>query len=563
MKRILAIFSAFVALAACQSKEDLRVTTTGPVDVTLTASGDVVLAKEDNSNLALTLNWTDNNNIPTVGAAAAPHSVTVNSVQFSGAPDFVKYTEQQVLAGDSSVQFTVERLNTIAGKAGLAAGVKSTLYIRLASVLGPNMTPKYSNVVTVQVTPYALDMSILRVLDKDRKDTGLALKQAGNGTYAGFLSAVAWFNWWGMEGNGTEWGNLGVDGKPFFASTASDKWNFWFPGVTGSYYVILDTKNEKWSALLLPSLSVSGDVTGVMTFDKATNRWLLPFSATAGTMTVNISGTGKQYDTVSGTDDGKATDTPLGFGGEASAVTFGSAGSDISVSVPSSGQATLVLDLSAMTISVEAGESGPAEVPQLLYMSGVDDGLPGGKWTFDNYLTLYDEDNLSYAGACNINSLWGYLFYVEKDNWDDKYGLPAEGENTPAAGKLEHKSDNNVPAPEPGLYLMTASLKGLSYTTAAISSVQIAGVGKDTGWELLTMNAGETPGVYTLSIAVEGETPWGFKIYVNDSWDVWFGGSDGILRYGADGCPLDASYAGSTCLFTIDLCKGTYKFEKQ
>ena len=66
-----------------------------------------------------------------------------------------------------------------------------------------------------------------------------------------------------------------------------------------------------------------------------------------------------------------------------------------------------------------------------------------------------------------------------------------------------------------------------------------------------------------VSIAVEGETPWGFKIYVNDSWDVWFGGSDGILRYGADGCPLDASYAGSTCLFTVDLCKGTYKFEKQ
>ena len=182
MKRILAIFSAFVALAACQSKEDLRVTTTGPVDVTLTASGDVVLSREDNPNLALTLNWTENSNIPTVGVAAAPHSVTVNSVQFSGAPDFVKYTEQQVLAGDSSVQFTVERLNTIAGKAGLAAGVKSTLYIRLASVLGPNMTPKYSNVVTVQVTPYALDMSILHVLDKDRKDTGLALKQAGNGT---------------------------------------------------------------------------------------------------------------------------------------------------------------------------------------------------------------------------------------------------------------------------------------------------------------------------------------------------------------------------------------------
>ena len=111
MKRILAIFSAFVALAACQSKEDLRVTTTGPVDVTLTASGDVVLSREDNPNLALTLNWTENSNIPTVGVAAAPHSVTVNSVQFSGAPDFVKYTEQQVLAGDAyAVPVAVEQL---------------------------------------------------------------------------------------------------------------------------------------------------------------------------------------------------------------------------------------------------------------------------------------------------------------------------------------------------------------------------------------------------------------------------------------------------------------------
>lgn len=50
----------------------------------------------------------------------------------------------------------------------------------------------------------------------------------------------------------------------------SDKrWNFWFPGRSGCYYVDVNTSKKVWSALYIPSLTVAGDVAGEMTFDRA------------------------------------------------------------------------------------------------------------------------------------------------------------------------------------------------------------------------------------------------------------------------------------------------------
>ncbi len=561
MKKI-AIFSALATLlAACVPAEDLHVTTTGPEPVVLTCSGDVVLQRESNPNLALTLNWTDNNNIGTTGVAAAPKNATVNTLQFSATEDFAKTYDHAVAKGATSAQFTVESLNTLSGRLGLKGGVKSSLYIRLASALSATGTPVYSNTVTVGVTPYEVDLSVAHILNSSHEDTGAVLRTLSEGVYGGFMGVSSWYNWFLLEGSGTEWGNLGQDGFPFYLSSASDKWNFWFPGQAGCYYTVVDTKKAEWSALYIPSLSVSGDISGDMVFDKASNSWILGFNATAaGSVTVRISGTGKQYNIATGTDDTKATDAPVGFGGTADAVTFGEAAADLTATVAGTGEVSLILDLGAMTLRVDAGGVAPVEVPQQLYLVGINDGWTNKDWDFDNYLTLFDEDNLAYGGACNVNSKWGYRYYTIKDTWSDFYGMES-GDFT--SGTLVANTETNIPAPEtPGLYLMTVSLSGLSYTNTAISTVQIAGVGKDTGWELLDMTPGETAGVYSLAIPVEDKTPWGFKIYIN-GWDYFFGGSDGILRYNADGCPLDDSYIGSTCLFTVDICKGTYSIEKQ
>ena len=194
----------------------------------------------------------------------------------------------------------------------------------------------------------------------------------------------------------------------------------------------------------------------------------------------------------------------------------------------------------------------------------MDDGITNADWNFDNYLVLYDEDNISYAGACNVNSKWGYRFYTVKDDWGEFYGF-AEGDA--ASGTLEKNKESNVPAPEAGLYLLKASLGKLTYSALKVGKVQIAGVNDD--WTLQEMEAGSAAGIYSKSIDVTAATPWGFKIYFDDNWDEWFGGSEGSLTYGSKtekdtpGAPVDDSLIGSTCIFTVDLCKGTYTIEKQ
>ena len=187
-----------------------------------------------------------------------------------------------------------------------------------------------------------------------------------------------------------------------------------------------------------------------------------------------------------------------------------------------------------------------------------DDGI-SGSWTFDNYLSLYSEDGLSYAGVINVNSKWGYMFYTEKDNWSSKYGLST---GTAASGTLEANGANNIPAPSAGLYLFDVSMKGLTYTTTAVTSVAYAGFNTkgDAGgdWTLVNMTPSSETGVYTATVTLKGASQWGAKIYLNGSWDYFFGGSAGSLTYKGSGITDDATLGAGTYTLTVNLLKGTY-----
>nr|MCR5002840.1 DUF5114 domain-containing protein [Bacteroidales bacterium] len=449
MKRLYILCLALLSCVACSVDEDEKVTTSGPATLSLHSSDDIVLELDNGANLGLTVYWTDNNNITLSGSYAAASNVTVNTLQFSASDAFTANYDYLTASGSTSAQFTVKTLNNITSRLGMKGGVSAPLYMRMASKLGDNMTPDYSNVVSINVTPYLIDMSSAEILDENYAETGVKLAASADGVYEGFMAASSWYNFLVKEGDGTIWGGLPEDGKPFYISSSEDRWKCWFPSPAGSYYSIINTGAAEWSALYLPTINVTGDITGEMTFDRKTNLWTLVYTATAGTATVQLSGTGKQYNTSTKTDDDAAVSTAFGFAGTESAVTFGSSASDISVTVSASGESTLTLDLTNMTLSVVAGSSTPEETPKYLYMSGIDDGI-SGSWTFDNYLVLYDEDHLSYAGCCNVNSLWGYMYYAEKDNWDSKYGMET---GDAASGTLVKGGGSNVTAPAAGMYL--------------------------------------------------------------------------------------------------------------
>lgn len=552
---------AMMTITACDRDGDM-ITTSGAQPVELNGSGDVVIDKDHVSGLALTLNWTDNSKLTTNDERVqAPVGTTVNTLQFSNTSSFESAIEILTESGSTSLQFTGEELNSLVGRVGLEGDIASTLYIRMRSVLANNVDPQYSNVYQIQVTPYSIDMTVGFVLDASRNDTGNTLASPNSdGIYSGFLGVSGWYNWWLLEGNGVMWGNVGDDGggKPFVISSNDQHWNFWYPGPAGCYYTVVNTIKQEWSALYIPSLTVSGDISGEMTYDRKANKWTLTYNAThTGTATIRISGTGSQYNSQTGTDDAAAVNTPVAFGMNNGKLTFGSDASDITVNVNTTGEVSLVLDLTDpknWKCEVSEGSETPVEVQQILYVLGNDD-----TWNYDQYLTLYDEDNLCYAAAVNFNCSWGYYFSKEYQGWDHVNQAPSTSEWKLI---LDGTDANNIQAPGKGLYVTIASLGWMSYwygMSDPITSVSCTGFNDN--WDLIEMKADpDHVGVYTAQITATADTPWGVQVLMNGSWDYMFGTyKDGSLRWSKkeDGNPKGWEI-GKTYTFTVDLCKCTY-----
>lgn len=526
---------------------------------------DVVLTQEVENRQVLALAWTSqtlqlsnsNMQVPNVLSTALQVST---SADFSGA---VAESNE----GSLSKSFSGAELNAVAKNIGAPTDVPTPFYFRLRGSIGENIAPVYSNVVTVNVTPYSIDMTVGYILDANMEATGATLcSPNSNGVYRGFMGAAAWGNFYMREGDGKIWGNDGVEGTPFLMSAEDDanlRWNFWFPGQTGCYYVEVNTPRKVWSARYVSSLTVSGDVNAEMSFDRTELKWTANFTADgAGTVNVYIAGTGKQYDYATGTDDAAATDAPIYFAADGSGVVMAETAGVIAVQVPAAGEYTLVLDLNDpnnWTCEAVSGVVIPEQIYQYLYLPGVDDGI-SGSWTFDNKLTLYyNGDQVAYAGVVNVNSQWGYGIYLEVDNWTDLYNFGGEG--NAYAGTLEKGGSTNIPAPEAGLYLFDVSLVSSTYALSPVGN-EVYIVGVNDVWDFNTpLVATSVVGVYEGVVEVLGTTTYGFKIHIDSSWNHSFGGSGGVLYYGGNDCPDLNAVAPGTYTVKVDLINNTYTIQ--
>ncbi len=554
----IAILSVAV-LTACE-KDGSLITLSGLEENELMATQTaVVLTQEQSEALVLSLAWSSTTLSVSDPSMSAPN-VLKTVLQISKAADFsagvMEYSETS-----QSRAFTGSELNTVAKTTGLEAGVATPLYFRIKSSMGDNIDPTFSNVITVDVTGYEIDMSHGFILDMDMIATGGTLYSAtSNGQYLGFMGATAWYNFYIKEGDGTIWGNDGVSGTAFVLSSSNEvdkRWNCWFPGVGGCYYVDFNTNKKSWSALVIPALSVTGDITGDMTFDRPNVKWTLPFTATATSLSIQISGNGLQYDNSTGVDDASAISKPVAFNQNGDHLSFESVAQNMTITVAKPGDYTLTIDLkdpTAWHIEAVEGSSEPEVINPFLYLPGVDDAI-SGSWTFDNYLNLYNEDELSYAGVVNVNSLWGYSMNIEKDNWADKYTFAS---GTALSGALVFQGSDNIPAPTAGLYLMDVSLKGLSYNLTSVGS-EIYVSGLNNAWDFNTpLNQTANVGEYSGSVTINGASSYGFQIHLDSSWNHYFGGANGKLGYKGSNITDDASLAAGTYTITVNLISGTY-----
>lgn len=562
ISRFILMLVSLATMTACEKDGDKIYLSSLQESDLIATENEVVLTQENSKQVVLSLAWTRSSLMVSNPGMQAPN-VLSTTLQVSTVSDFATNVVESSESALSKA-YTGADLNTVAKNLSLMPDVPTLVYFRLKSATGNNIAPVYSSVTTVTITSYLIDMTIGFVLDKDMVDNGLRLySPQANGEYTGFMGAAGWSNFFLKESDGTVWGN--VNGDAFLLSSsevADERWNLWFPGISGCYYVDVNTNKKNWSALAIPTLAVSGDIEGDMTFDRANVKWTLSFTATkAENLTVKIGGTGKQYDYATGTDDAAAKDTPVGFAVNGETLTFGQQAEDISIHAPEAGDYTLTIDLSNprnWTVKAIAGAEGPAEVRQEIFLSGID-YLISGEWNFNNKLRLYDEDGQAYAGVAYAATTDGYSIYLEADNWDDKYTF-ATGNAT--AGTMEFKgTGSNFPAPAEGLYFFNASLKALTYSLTAIGN-EIYYSGVNDNWDFHALQTTTTKGIYSGSITIEKASEWGFKLYLlNGNWDFVYGGSNGAIYYKGNGITDDATLAPGTYTLTVDLIKGTYSIK--
>lgn len=559
------ILAAALTLASCDKDGDiLTINDTG--DVTLNSGENEIVLDYDNINgLALTVYWDENGNLTLSNPAVAlPNGVLTNTLQVALDDSFAGSVDLAVPDEQYYYQFTTEALNSAMSRLGIGGGERAEVFMRVRTTTGKNIEPSYSNTMSFFITPYKIDMTIAYCLDKSQAMTaGTLMSPSENGIYEGFRGVGSWENWYMMDGTKVIWGNSAA-GKTFeLESTASGNkmYNLWYPGIAGCYYTTVNTVDKYWTALTMPEMNVGGDITGAMTFDRKKCEWSMTFEATAGTKHVTFSGTGALYDVETGDKD-STKERAYALTGTEDSLGFAETAAAVNVTVTGNGQQTMTLtlvDALHWKVTVEAGgEVVDEPVLPLLYISGHDDAV-SGKWHFNHYLRLYNEEERAYAGGVYFASKWGYKFYKESGNWDE---LWSAGEGAEAlSGALKEGGKTNIPAPEEGFYIVNAMIGDLKYEVTPVSTVDYTGLNDD--WTKMPMDATDEPGVYTATVTKSAETPWGVKILINKSWDVCFGGGSGELKYGANGFDGDNGLANGEYILTVDLIKGVYSYTEK
>lgn len=523
----------------------------------MTSETSVVLKKETAASAVLALTWSKSNLSISDTSMSIPNSVPNETIEVSASNSFSTITT--IVPTGNTYTFNGAALNTLGKNIGFKADISSPMYFRIKTALGKNTTPHYSGVKTVNVTCYSLDMSIGFILDSKKADTGFKLYSPNSdGNYVGFAGVTAWYNWFLLEGDGTTWGNLPVDGNAFALSKESTAWNFWYPGLTGCYYSTLSTNTKEWTATYIPALTVSGDVNATMTFDRTAVKWFVSFTTTAANQNVKVTcANASLYNKTTSTTDANAIAKTIGFVPHAdSTLTFDwNSASAGNITISKAGDYTLTFNLAnpkAWTYQIKSGKAVVAKpLSKKLYLPGIDDGI-SGSWTFKNYLNLVSEADSTYAGVVLVNSLWGYNMALDSGEWTNVYKMGS------AAGTLAFKGSSNITAPSAGLYLIQADLKNLTYSYTAVTSLSYAGFNDN--WGMVTMNTTSVDGVYASNITINAASQWGGKLYLNGGWNDFYGGAGGTLTYKGNGITDDATIGAGTYDLIANIRSNSYVF---
>ena len=301
-RNLMMLLCALTALVSCDESGDKIYLDGFEASGLMASASDVVLSVDKSKDVVLSLAWQNPTLLSSDETKPAGSGVLKTYLQASASENFASVKEYSVTA--LSKAFTGADLNAAAKDLGLTPDVSSSLYFRIKSQMGSNLDSLYSNVCQVKVTPYLIDMSYINILNENKEQVLTKLYSPNSdGIYSGYMNASSWFHIWGKENDGTIWGNVGQEGHVYEMDNSESAWNFWFPGQTGIYYTVLDTKAKDFKPTYIKSMQLNGED---MTYDAPNYAWTKVITTAADNTPVSIVATGAEYSKATGTDDAAA-----------------------------------------------------------------------------------------------------------------------------------------------------------------------------------------------------------------------------------------------------------------
>ena len=410
-RNLMMLLCALTALVSCDESGD-KIYLDGFMASGLMASAsDVKLSVDNSKDVVLSLAWQNPTLLSSDETKPAGNGVLKTYLQVSASENFT--SEKEYTVTDLSKAFTGADLNAAAKDLGLSPDVSSPLYFRIKSLMGSNLDAAYSNVCQVKVTPYLIDMSYINILN-EKKDQVLTKLYSPNsdGVYSGYMNASSWFHIWGKENDGTIWGNVGQDGHVYEMDNTESAWNIWFPGQTGIYYTVLDTKAKELKPTYIKSMQLNGED---MTYDAPNYAWTKVITTTADNTPVSIVAKGAEYSKATGTEDAAAVEKTLNYTlADGKMTDSENAGS---VNIPTAGTYTITVkvgDKSDLTYSIVSGDQ---TTPKPTISNTI------GMFSKDGntlYATFTKVSEGVYTCTYDLSNLYDMRFYFIGDDIDDK-----------------------------------------------------------------------------------------------------------------------------------------------
>lgn len=357
-RNLMMLLCALTALVSCDESGDKIYLDGFKASNLMASASDVVLSVDKSKDVVLSLAWQNPTLLSSDETKPAGSGVLKTYLQISASENFASVKEYSVT--DLSKAFTGADLNAAAKDLGLTPDVSSPLYFRIKSQMGNNLDAAYSNVCQVKVTPYLIDMSYINILNENKDQVLTKLYSPhSDGVYSGYMNASSWFHIWGKENDGTIWGNVGQDGHVYEMDNTESAWNFWFPGQTGIYYTVVDTKAKEFKPTYIKAMQLNGEE---MTYDAPNYAWVKVITTTADNTPINIVATGAEYSKATATDDAAAVVKTMNYtladGKMTDAATAGS------VNIAKAGTYTITVKVgenSDLTYSIESGNQTAPE----------------------------------------------------------------------------------------------------------------------------------------------------------------------------------------------------------